>query len=208
MLKMYRDQSTQKILTPIEMQVLEESLRPDYKHVNVRLRRGEYQYELSKVIASFQLELCFPDIKALVKEMYGEEKVNDIQLVRKFQTILKKLEKSGVVKILPKVKPWELQRYALSSMRFIDSEKNQVSFATDEQIQQMHEKLKIALNQQKANGVQMRIKVCVLVFVITFSYVTTVWSLLQPTINPLLVAAPLSLIALCAVVLGRVLSRH
>lgn len=207
---MDQSRTLQDILTSIEMQVLEESLSLDYKPVNVRLRKGEYQYELSKAIASFQLELRFPDVKSLIKEIYGEEKANDVQLVRKFQTILKKMEKSGVVRILPKNKPWELQRYALSSMKFIDSEKNQVSFATDEQIRWVHKKLKTVLSQQKAHNVQMtvvRIEVCILVFVIAFLYSIIVWGLLQPNINPLFVAAPFSLMALCAVILGKMLSQ-
>jgi hypothetical protein len=133
---------SERKLTSTEIQFLEEALSSDYKVASIRLREGEYQYELSKTLANFQLELYLPNVKDLVKKLHGEEKVNDVQLIRKTQTILKKLEKSGVIKILPKTKPWELQRYALLSLKFIDSDKNHVSLATSEQIQQARENSK------------------------------------------------------------------
>jgi len=201
---------SQHKITSTEVHVLEETLSSDYKHVNIRLREGEYQYELSKVIADFQLELCFPDVKALIKKIYGEEKADDVQLVRKIQTILKKMEKSGVIKILPKIKPWELQRYALLSFKFIDSDKNQISFATDEQIKQARERLKIILNQQKVPKIQMKIviaKICILTLITALTYTIIVWSLIQSSINPIIVVTAFSLATLCAIILGRTLSK-
>jgi hypothetical protein len=103
------------MLTPSEIQFLQEALSAEYKISSIRLRDGEHQHSLAKAIASFQLELCFPDVKDIIKRLYGEEKTADVQLVRKIQTILKKMEKSNIVKILPKKKPWELQKYALSA---------------------------------------------------------------------------------------------
>jgi hypothetical protein len=97
------------VLTQTEIQFLQEALNSNYKAVNIRLRKGEYQYDLAKVIASFQLELYFPNVKEIIGKLFGEEKMNDTQFVRKIQTILKKMEKINVVRILPKKKPWELQ---------------------------------------------------------------------------------------------------
>jgi hypothetical protein len=196
-------------LPPTEIQFLQDALSSDYRVAGIRLREGEYQYELSKAIANFQLELYLPNVKDLVKKLHGEEKVDDVQLVRKTQTILKKMEKSGVTKILPKIKPWELQRYALLSLKFIDADKNQVSFATDEQIQQAKEKIKWIINQQNMSKFPvsiMKLRVYVLAFIITLSYVTIVWNLLQPIINPITFVIAFSLAILCSIVLGRTLS--
>ena len=196
-------------LTVTEKQILQDALSSDYRVVGIRLREGEYQYELSKAIANFQLELYLPDVKDLIKKLHGAEKVDDVQLVRKIQTILKKMEKSGVIKILPKTKPWELQRYALLSLKFIDADKNQVSLATDEQIEQAKEKIKSIINQQnlpKLSESIMRLKVYVLAFLITFSYAIIVWNLLQPIINPIIFVIAFSLATLCSIALGRILS--
>jgi hypothetical protein len=190
---------------------LEEALRSDYKTVGIRLREGEHQYELSKTIASFQLELYFPDVKDLIKKLYGEEKINDIQLIRKIQTILKKMEKNDVIRILPKAKPWELQRYALSSFKFLDSDKNQISFATNKQIQQTQEKLETLLNQQKILKTHInsifKVRISTLFLIITSLYIVIIWNLLQPSINPAIFIASFSLATLCSIVLGRILSR-
>ncbi|MEM3783783.1 MAG: hypothetical protein QXY88_01955 [Candidatus Bathyarchaeia archaeon] len=201
--------SHRELILP-EIRFLEEALRSDYKTVGIRLREGEYQYELSKAIASFQLELYFPDVKDLVKKLYSEEKINDIQLIRKIQTILKKMEKNNVIRILPKAKPWELQRYALSSFKFLDSDKNQISLATDEQIQQTQEKLKL-LSQQKMLKTNtssiFKVRIFTLFLIITFSYAVIIWNLLQPSINPVIFIASLSSATLCSMMLGKVLSR-
>ncbi|MEM3874932.1 MAG: hypothetical protein QXU45_07360 [Candidatus Bathyarchaeia archaeon] len=197
-------------LTSNEIRFLEEALSSDYKVASIRLREGEYQYELSKAIANFQLELNFPDVKELVKRLHGEEKVNDVQLIRKTQTILKKLEKSGVIKILPKTKPWELQRYALLSLKFIDSDKNHVSLVTDEQIQQAKEKLKAILNQHKVPRYPTRLlklKAYILAFIIALSHAILVWNLLQPIIDPIIVVGSFSIAILCSITLGRTLSQ-
>jgi len=69
-------------LKPSEAQLLEESITSDYKTTNIRLQQGGYQYELAKAIASFQLEQHFPDVKDLIKKLYGEEKTNDPQFIR------------------------------------------------------------------------------------------------------------------------------
>lgn len=195
-------------LTLNEIKFLQETLNSDYKIAGIRLREGEYQYELSKTIASFQLELRFPDVKDLIKKLHGEEKANDVQLVRKTQTILKKMEKSGVIKILPKTKPWELQRYALLSLKFIDADKNQVILATNEQIQQAREKIKSIVNQtvSKSHISGIKLKVYVLALLIIVSYVTIVWNLLQPIINPSIPIIAFLLAAICSIVLGKALS--
>jgi len=197
---------SQHKLTLNEIKFLQEALNSDYKNAGIRLREGEYQYELSKTIASFQLELRFPDVKDLIKKLHGEEKVNDVQLVRKTQTILKKMEKSGVIKILPKTKPWELQRYALLSLKFIDTDKNQVILATDGQIQQAREKIKSIVNQTVSKSPIRRLKVYVLVLLIIVSYVTIVWNLLQPIINSIILITAFSLATICSIVLGKALS--
>jgi hypothetical protein len=195
-------------LTLNEIKFLQEALSSDYKNAGIRLREGEYQYELSKTIASFQLELRFPDVKDLIKKLHGEEKANDVQLIRKTQTILKKMEKSGVIKILPKTKPWELQRYALLSLKFIDADKNQVILATDEQIQQAREKIKLIVNQtvSKSPVSIIKLKVYVLAFLIIVSYVTIVWNLLQPIINAIILIIAFSLATICSIALGKALS--
>ena len=198
-------------LTPSEIRFLEESLSSDYKAANIRLREGEYQYELSKTIASFQLELRFPNVKDLIKKLHGEEKANDVQLIRKTQTILKKLERGGIIKILPKTKPWELQRYALLSLKFIDSDKNQVSLATNEQqIQQAKEKLKTILNQHKVTNYPtafLKLRAYMLAFIIALSHAILVGNLLQPVINPTIVIGSFSIAILCAITLGKILSQ-
>jgi len=199
---------SERNLTSTEIRFLEEALSSDYKVVSIRLREGEYQFELSKILASFQLELYFPNVKDLVKELHGKEKANDVQLIRKTQTILKKLEKSGVIKILPKDKPWELQRYALLSLKFIDSDKNHISLATNEQIQQAREKLKI-LNQNKATNYSTRLlklRAYILAFIIVLSHAILVWNLLQPVIDPIIVIGSFSIAILCSITLGRILS--
>jgi len=61
-------------LRPSDIQFLQEAASADYKICSIRLREGEYQYDLAKTIASFQVELCFPDVKDIIKRLYGEEK--------------------------------------------------------------------------------------------------------------------------------------
>ena len=198
-------------LTPSEIRFLQEAMSADYKIGNLRLREGEYQYSLAKAIASFQLELYFPDVKDIIKRLYGEEKTNDIQFIRKIQTILKKMEKSNVVRILPKKKPWELQRYALSSFKFQDIDKNLVVFATDQQIKQMQNLLRSMLSQQEKSTAKLsniKTKICILVFIIVASYTAIFWDLMQPTINPIIFVSVFSVAVACSLMLGKTLSQE
>ena len=198
---------TQRRLTPNEMRFLQEALSADYRTSNIRLREGEYQYTLAKAIASFQLELHFPDVKDIIKGLYGEEKVSDIQFIRKIQTILKKMEKSNIVRILPKNKPWELQRYALSSFKFQDIDKNLVTFATDYQIKQAQDMLRSISNQQEAPTVKLnKIEICMLVLIVVAFYAASVWALMQYVINSIIFVLAFSVAIACSVILGKVLS--
>jgi hypothetical protein len=197
-------------LTPSEIQFLEETLNADYKVSNIRLREGEYQYNLAKAIASFQLELHFPHVKSLTKRLFGEEKADDIQFIRKIQTILKKMEKSDIVRILPKKKPWDLQRYALSSFKFQDVDKNLVFFATDEQINETKTILHSISSQDETSAVRLRdntIQICILVLIVAASYIASIWSLMQPIINPIIFVFAFSISVVCSIILGKMFSR-
>jgi hypothetical protein len=202
---------SQRKLTPSEIRFLQEALSADYKIVNIRLREGEYQHSLAKVIASFQLELYFPDVKDIIKRLYGEEKTNDTQFIRKIQTILKKMEKSKVINIFPKKKPWELQRYALSSFKFQDTDKNLVILATDQQIKQIQNLLRSILSQQEKSTTKLsniKTKICILVFVVVASYTMILWNLTQPTINPIIFIPAFSIAVACSLMLGKILSQE
>ena len=196
-------------LKPSEIRFLQKTLSANNIICSIRLRKGEYQYDLAKAIASFQLELYFPDVKDIIKRSYGEEKINDIQFRRKIQTILKKMEKNNVVWILPKKKPWELQRYALSSFKFRDVEKNPVILATDQQIKQMQNLLHAILSQQQAPTARrsnIQTKICILVFMVAASYTTILWDLMQPIINPIIFVPAFSIAVACSLMLGKILS--
>jgi hypothetical protein len=191
------------------MRFLQEALSADYRTSNIRLREGEYQYTLAKAIASFQLELRFPDVKDIIKGLYGEEKASDIQFIRKIQTILKKMEKSNIVQILPKKKPWELQRYALTSFKFQDADKNLVTFATDYQIKQAQDMLRSISNQREAPTVKLnKIRIYMLVLIVAAFYTTSVWALMQYVINPIIFVLAFSVAVACSVMLGKVLSQR
>ncbi len=201
---------TQETLTDDEIRILRDALKEDFRAGYIRLREGEYQYDLAKAISSFELDIKFPDVRDLIKKLYGEEKANDIQFVRKIQTILKKMEKSQIVRILPKSKPWELQRYALSSFKFQDADKNLVTLATDEQIQRVRMILQSKLdiqNQHVLGSAYSMSRITPLSLVILLSYGGILWSLLQPTINPLIFVVALAVAILCSVLLGQRLSR-
>jgi hypothetical protein len=200
---------SQHRLTPREMRFLQEVLRADYGIVNIRLREGEYQYNLAEAIASFQLELCFPDVKDITKRLYGEEKTNDTQFIRKIQTILKKMQKSNVVRIMKKEKPWELQRYALLSFKFQDVDKNLIILATDRQIEQTQNLLHSLLSQQeKPRAISnLKSKIFVLVFVIVASYVAILWDLMQLALNPIIFVSAFSIAVACSLMLGKILSQ-
>jgi hypothetical protein len=195
---------SQRRLLPTEIKILEEAARTEPVAGNIRLREGEYQYSLVKAIASFQLELMFPDVKDLIKRLFGEEKSFDLQFVRKIQTILKKMEKSNIVRILPKKNPWQLQRYALSSFKFRDSDKNLVVLATDQQIKQMQDLLHSALLQQQKGRVD-HFKVLPLMLAIIASYFAVVWALTQPVINAVIFISGLFVSVTCSVILGEML---
>jgi len=198
-------------LTPNEAQFLQEALKTDYKISGIRLREGEHQFSLAKAITSFQLELSFPDVKDIIKRLYGEEKTADVQLVRKIQTILKKMEKNGIVKILPKKKPWELQKYALSSFKFQDIDKNMTVLATDEQIKQAQNLLNITLSQiqegsSKLGGSRHKAYTFTLATVIIASYAAIIWEVLQPAVNAAVLVSAFSIAIASSVGLGKMLS--
>ena len=201
---------SQRVLTIEEIRFLKDALTTDFRLSDIRLREGEYQYDLAKAIASFQLELSFPDVRDLIKKLYGEEKSNEIQFIRKIQTILKKMEKSRVVRILPKNKPWELQRYALSSFKFQDADKNLVTLATDEQIKQARTILQSMLTAQNQNSLgspYSMSRIALLVFVLVASYAGILWSLIQPVINPVIFVVSFGVAITCSILLGQRLSR-
>lgn len=193
-------------LSPDEIDFLEETMKSDYKDASIRLREGEYQYSLAKAIASFHFELHFPDVKDIIRRLYGEEKANDLQFVRKVQTVLKKMEKSGIVKILAKNKPWELQRYSLSSFKFQDSDKNPVSFASDEQIAEMQNQLRSIVNKQATVNANVA-RIAALILLTAVSYVTILWTLLRPIIDPVIFVSALGISVLLSVLLGEALAQ-
>ena len=193
-------------LSQDDSRFLQNVFKTDYAPASIRLRVGEQQYGLAEAIASFMFELHFPDVKDLIKRLYGEQKVNDLSFVRKIQTVLKKMEKSGIVKIMPKSKPWELQRYALSSFKFLDSDKNPVSFATEKQIEQTQNLLRSQSNRREQPRMNY-IKLSIFVLAIGASYASILWSLLQPVIIPAIFVPSLSISVLCSLVLGKILSK-
>jgi hypothetical protein len=180
----------------------------DVLDVSIRLREGEYPYALVKAIATFEFELCFPDVKGLVERLYGTDKANDVQFIRKIQTILKKMEKSSIVKILPKKRPWELQQYALVSFKFRDNDKNLVNLATDEQLIQTKNLLRSLPNQTEVAGKMSYVRLGVLVLLVFLSYSLLLWSLMQPIINFLASIAALSVATVCSLMIGKTLSRE
>lgn len=194
-------------LTPGELKFLREAMNAGYKDASVRLREGEYQYSLVKTIASFALEAFFPDVKDIVKRLYGEGKVNDLQFIRKIQTVLKKMEKNGIVRILPKNKPWELQRYSLSSFKFRDSDKNLVSLVTDQEIGQTQHLLSSLLNQKEVSKTNYVI-LGALGFIVAASYVAVLWSLLRPVIDPIIFASALTISVVSSLMVGKKLSKE
>lgn len=201
-------------LTPNEIQFFQEALNADYKMSSIRLREGEHQFGLAKAIASFQLELYFPDVKDIVRKLYGRDQTADVQLVRKVQTILKKMEKSNIVKILPKKKPWELQKYALSSFKFQDVDKNMTVLATDEQIKQAQTLLNSALSQlqetslSKFGNAKLKVYTFGLALIVVASYTAIVWDVIQPVISPIILVSSFSIAIAGSIILGRTLSRR
>lgn len=201
---------SQQRLEPSEVRALQEALNSESKNVNIRLREGEYQYSLAKAIASFELELVFPDVKDLIRSLYGEGKADDIQFIRKIQTILKKMEKSGIVTILPKSKPWDLQRYALLSLKFEDVDRNLVILATDEQVTQAQLLLNSALSQiepSETNPIVFKLEALALALIIIAGYIIGVWALSLTVIDLIVFVPAFSMAVSCSLVLGRLLSK-
>lgn len=199
---------TQSKLSESELQLMQHALNADYKPVNIRLRKGEYQYSLAETIASFQLKLYFPNVKEIIAKLFGEERTSDVQFTRKIQTILKKMERSHVIKILPKKKPWELQRYMLLSFKFQDVDKNLISFATDDQINQAKEMLSkiTGKSEIKLEKGKFSMKILISIFTLIISYGVFVWNLLSPIINPFILVIALSIAIISSVTLGRALA--
>ncbi|MGC8939067.1 MAG: hypothetical protein ACP5KU_01005 [Candidatus Bathyarchaeia archaeon] len=197
---------SEKMLTPSEAKVLQETCDADLKLVNVRLREGEYQHDLAKTIASFLLEHQFPNVKDIIDRRYGSEKVKDIRFVRKIQTILKKMEKGGIIQILPKEKPWDLQKYTLSSFKFQDADKKVVVLASDQQIKQAKEAIRSLLQENKNQKSKMLIILTSLI--VAASYILSVCALTQPTINTLIFIPSIAVSTLFSIVLGRIISKN
>jgi len=201
---------SQRQFTANEIKSLQEALGSDLKKANIRLREGEYQFTLAKAIAELQLDLTFPDVKETIRKMSGDKEAGDIQVIRKIQTILKKMEKSNVVRILPKKKPWELQRYMLTSFRFQDAENNIVILAAEQQTKQSEELLQSAIKQQGAslNARNLSLaKVIGLALALIASYITVLWSLIQPAISSVVFIPAFCAAAVTAIALGKALER-
>jgi hypothetical protein len=201
---------SQRQFTANEIKSLQEALGSDLKKANIRLREGEYQFTLAKAIAELQLDLTFPDVKETIRKMSGDKEAGDIQVIRKIQTILKKMEKSNVVRILPKKKPWELQRYMLTSFRFQDAENNIVILALEQQTKQSEELLQSAIKQQGAslNARNLSLaKVIALALALIASYITVLWSLIQPAISSVVFIPAFCAAAVTAIALGKALER-
>ena len=185
-------------------------MRADYKDVSIRLRKGNYQYDMAEGIASFQLELRFPDVKDIIERLYSKEKVNDQQFVRKIQTILKKMENNNVVKILPKKKPWELQRYAISSFKFIDVDKKPIVLATPEQIDHTRNLLNPRPSSQMMTLPKSNLKINLLLCtsIIATAYIAVLWSLLQPVINPIVFVPAFYIAVVSSLILGKLYANY
>jgi len=194
-----------------ELEIIKKGFSSETKTVNIRLREGEYQFDLAKAIASCQLELRCPDVKDLIKKLYGETKTEDIQFIRKIQTILKKMEKSGIITILPKKKPWELQRYALSSFKFQDIEKNLIVLATESEVKKTLEIVRSPPSIEHIRKIKPNhrtAKISLLIVVIIVSYATILWTLTQPATNPIIFVLAFSIAAVCSILLGMSITRR
>jgi hypothetical protein len=193
-----------------EVHELTKALESVVKPVNIRLREGEYQFSLAKAIASFEFELRFPDAKDLAKKLYGEKSIEDQQFLNKIQTILKKMEKSGVIKILPKEKPWELQRYALTSFKFLDVEKNSVSFATKDEIKKTRQTINSRPESEHATiqrPKNMNLQLSLLIAMIVVSLSLTIWTVTQSPINLAIFVAAFFLAAVSSTILGVLIAK-
>lgn len=202
---------SQQKLTPVEIRLLREALDSDIKTGNIRLREGEYQFDLAKVITSFQLDAHFPDVKDIIKRLYGEEKANDVMFIRKIQTILKKMEKSDIVTILQKKTPWELQKYALTSFKFQDVDKNNITLATEDELAQARSLLRAIMNREGTymiSRVAFAAQVVASSSLVAISYGAAFWALLQPVVNAWVFVPGFLIASVGSLMLGRVLSRR
>jgi hypothetical protein len=192
-------------LSPEDAELLQKALKAEYTNASIRLRNGEHQYGLAQAIATFMLELHFPDVKDIISRLYGQNKTDDMQFVRKIQTVLKKMEKNGIVKILPKTRPWELQRYALSSFKFLDSDKNSISFATDAQIEQTQSMLRSLSARQQPSKIDYS-RLSIFMVAAGASYAVVLWSLVQSVVVPAVFLPSLSISVISSLMLGKTLS--
>lgn len=202
---------SQSRLAPSEVRILEQSLSAALTSCSIRLREGEHQYGLAQTIAESQLKLRFLDTKGIITHLYGDEKTSDIQLVRKIQTILKKMEKSNIVRILPKKRPWDLQRYGIVSFRFEDVEKNHVILATDEQIKQAQALLRDFLADRAKTGARKtrgRFITTMLALALTASYSAGVFATLRHTFDFNILILSVSISTALALALGKMLARE
>jgi len=201
---------SQRRFTLNEIRSLQEALSSDLKKAKLRLREGEYQFTLAKAIGEMQLGLTLPDVKDVIRKMSGDKETEDMQVVRKIQTILKKMEKSNVVRILPKKKPWELQRYMLVSFKFQDAENSTVILATDQQIKQSQELLQSAIKRQGPYEDTRNLKLlksAALALALLASYATILWSLIQPAISSTVFIPAFCVAVGAAIALGKALGR-
>lgn len=202
---------SQSRLAPSEVRILEQSLSAALTSCSIRLREGEHQYGLAQTIAASQLKLRFLDTKGIITHLYGDEKTSDIQLVRKIQTILKKMEKSNIVRILPKKRPWDLQRYGIVSFRFEDVEKNHVILATDEQIKQAQALLRDFLADRAKTGARKTrgiFIITMLALALTASYSVGVFATLRHTFDFNILVLSVSISTVLALALGKMLARE
>jgi hypothetical protein len=202
----------QRKMKPEEIVFLREALNADYRNSNIRLREGEYQHDLAKTIASFQLKMVFPNVKTIIGKLYGEEKTNDVQFIRKIQTILKKMERSDILKILPKKNPWDLQRYALPSFKFQDVDRNLVIFATDVEVKEAQEMLQSVLDTKDVSISKLSSfyvgKILILTLATVLSFSISAWSLFQPIIDPIIFVPTFCVAIICSFLLGKIFSQR
>jgi K+-sensing histidine kinase KdpD len=194
-----------------ELEDLKKALNANVQVVNIRLREGEYQFSLAKSIASFELELQFPNVKEITKKLYGEQRTEEQQFVQKIQTILKKMEKSGIVKIHPKTRPWELQRYALTSFKFQDAEKNLVILATEDEIRKALEFSRSKPSVEHTSHFtpsRRRIRIPLLAITTICLYAVILWTLIQPVVNVTIFVLAFLVAIICSVTLGILISRN
>jgi hypothetical protein len=131
--------------------------------------------------------------------------------VRKIQTILKKMEKSNIVQILPKKRPWDLQRYGIVSFRFEDVDRSYVDLAAGEQIRQAQSVLRGFMTDQATVAAKLsmnRIVTTLLALALVLSYAAGVFALVQPVVDAIVFVGSFSIASVLALVLGKRLARE